>query len=326
MLPQHEFTDVLKQWPVTPQDTHCHRHIRVSCIWLLRINTSRSLSQNQLLNSSLGLFHFWNVAIPAKPPEFVGSAALRAMQHSSSLPSLEGRCSRLVESALYVARGLGVEAISAGRGLGFSKIDSPGDGNFLIVPSYRNLNTNNWLAIGLNDEILKRSDFPFECYSCLWVNMLRSGNPLRIERDLWCTTGQVVAKKPLLRWFCFHTERRTFHLPVPKGWELSKLPTPDSQESPLYKDLQNGYWDAAYLGVGEAWFKGRCSNLTSLRVMSFPLRLPMRFAHNSDGSISFWSAAQSDAWHSKIWTEPQYFANLGSLSTALRKSSEKGIS
>eukprot|EP00434_Breviolum_minutum_P007846 symbB.v1.2.006923.t1/scaffold400.1/size211454/2 len=28
------------------------------------------------------------------------------MQHSSSLPSLEGRCSRLVESALYVARGV----------------------------------------------------------------------------------------------------------------------------------------------------------------------------------------------------------------------------
>lgn len=49
----------------------------------------------------------------------------------------------------------------------------------------------------------------------------------------------------------------------------------------------------------------------------------MRFAHNSDGSISFWSAAQSDAWHSKIWTEPQEFANLGSLSTALRKSSGK---
>lgn len=140
---------------------------------------------------------------------------------------------------------------------------------------------------------------------------------------LWCTTGQVVAKKPLLRWFCFHTERRTFQLPVPKGWALPKLPTPDSQESPLYKDLQNGYWDAAYLGLGEAWFKGRCSNPTSLRVMSFPLRLPMRFAHNSDGSISFWSAAQSDAWHSKIWTEPQEFANLGSLSTALRKSSEK---
>lgn len=140
---------------------------------------------------------------------------------------------------------------------------------------------------------------------------------------LWCTTGQVVAKKPLLRWFCFHTERRTFHLTVPKGWALSKLPTLDSQESPLYKDLQNGYWDAAYLGLGEAWFKGRCSNLTSLRVMSFPLRLPMRFAHNSDGSISFWSAAQSDAWHSKIWTEPQEFANLGSLSTALRKSSGK---
>lgn len=107
MLPQHEFTDVLKQWPVTPQDTHCHRHIHVSCIQLLRIDTSRSLSQNQLLNSSPGLFHFWNVDIPAKPPEFVGSAALRAMQHSSSLPSLEGRCSRLVESALYVARGLG---------------------------------------------------------------------------------------------------------------------------------------------------------------------------------------------------------------------------
>ena len=151
MLPQHEFTDVLKQWPVTPEDTHCHRHIHVSCIQLLRINTSSSLSQNQLLNSSLGLFHFWNVDIPAKPPEFVGSAALRAMQHSSSLPSLEGRCSRLVESALYVARGwvrFGVfEKWSTRRW----KFSTGFDSAKLQKFEYNN----NWLAIGLNDESWK---------------------------------------------------------------------------------------------------------------------------------------------------------------------------
>ena len=230
------------------------------------------------------------------------------MQHSSSLPSLEGRCSRLVESALYVARGwvrFGVfKNWFTRRWNFFTGFDSAKLRKF----EYKQL-IGNWPKWW----ILKRSDFAIECYSGLWVNMLRSGNPLRIERDLWCTTGQVVAKKPLLHWFCFHTERRTFQLPVPKGWALPKLPTPDSQESPLYKDLQNGYWDAAYLGLGEAWFKGRCSNPTSLRVMSFPLRLPMRFAHNSDGSISFWSAAQSDAWHSKIWTETAKFRKSGKL-------------